>query len=132
MHVVHLRGRTSQLQLGLSQSNALRLTEHIRVRNRQNIHAVIKIRLLDRGFRALNGIRVLRRQAFGHHTRQNLKFKPHSIMKALVDGTHHPRALLQQRNSRSDSRLLVAVANFHVCNRRKPPTSVYYEPKKVK
>ena len=132
VHVMHIRRLRRHLHLRLCKRNALGLTEDIWVRYRDYIHTIIKIRGHNRLISACNGKWILLRQAFAHNTRQKLKFTAHCIVHALMNGTHDPRALLQHRYSGPNRRILVAIAHFHVRNRRKTLSSLHNEAQKVK
>jgi hypothetical protein len=53
-------------------------------------------------------------------------------VQTLVDRAHHARALLQHRNGRADRRLLVAVANLQIRDRRIPLPGLHHKAQKVK
>ena len=114
MQVMKLRGRLRHLQLGLGQSNPLGHREDVRVADRNDVHAVVKVGGEHRPLCSGNLVGVFLRQVVGKDAGQNAELKALCVVQALVDCRHDLHAALEQGDGRADRSLLVHAAGLLV------------------
>ena len=129
---MHVRGALSELQLHLGKLDALRRAEDVGVSHRLHTHHRIEVRLLDLAARARHVIGVLVGQVLAKAFEQQPELQRLRVMQALVDAGHDHGAALQQRQGRSDLRVLVAVANLHVGGAGQALAGIHKEPQQRK
>ena len=131
VHVVHVRSLRRQLQLGLCQNNALRLAEDVRVTDGNHVNSTVKVGAHDCFVAARYRERIFLWEDLGHQAGQNPELHTHRIMQTLVDRAHDAAALLKHCNRRANRRLLVAVANLQIRDRRVPLTGLNNKTQKL-
>ena len=119
-----IRSRLSQFQFRLGQCNALRHREDVGIGYRENVHAVVKVLCLHGALAAHHVVRIFGRQVLAEDACQKEELLLLRVEKPLVYGGHDLRALLQQRDGRSNRSLLVGVSNLEVGDRCKPLPSI--------
>ena len=92
----------------------MRHREDVRVADRDNVDASVKIGLDHSGDPALNLIRVDHRGVLRDHPGEDFELVFLRIVQTLVDRRHHFHAALKQSHRRADGGLLVHVARLHV------------------
>ena len=121
---MHLRVRLGQLELLLGQGDALRHREDVRVADRDNVDAAVKVSGFHPRLTALDHVGVRRQRFLGHDTGQDAELLLLGVMQPLVNGGHDLHATLEHGDRSPDRHLLVHVADLLVRDRHEPAASV--------